>query len=142
MFSRLSLMMLLMVASLSSYCQYPVVKTIGKDTVVIMTLKQGEDINKQFVSLNDSLSTLNKNLLELRQTIGSLGAKNIQLSTNLVKSMDETGVASKSATMYRNSYEAAEAEIRLIKREHKNITVGLLVLLGIWTAYTSILLNQ
>ena len=142
MFSRLSLMMLLMVASLSSYCQYPVVKTIGKDTVVIMTLKQGEDINKQFVSLNDSLSTLNKNLLELRQTIGSLGAKNIQLSTNLVKSMDETGVASKSATMYRNSYEAAEAEIRLIKREHKNITVGLLVLLGIWTASISILLNQ
>jgi len=107
-----------------------------------MTLKQGEDINKQFVSLNDSLSTLNKNLLELRQTIGSLGVKNIQLSTNLMKSMDETGVASKSATMYKANYEAAEAEIRLIKREHKNITVGLLVLLGIWTAYTSILLNQ
>lgn len=135
-------MTLLMVVSLSSYCQYPVVKTIGKDTVVIMTVKQGEDINKQFVSLNDSLSTLNKNILELRQTVASLGVRNIQLSTSLVKSMDETGVVSKSATMYKNSYEAAEGEIRLLKRNNKNVVTGLLVLLGIWTAYTSVLINR
>ena len=107
-----------------------------------MTVKQGEDINKQFVSLNDSLSTLNKNILELRQTVASLGVRNIQLSTSLVKSMDETGVVSKSATMYKNSYEAAEGEIRLLKRNNKNVVTGLLVLLGIWTAYTSVLINR
>lgn len=48
-----------MLGSLLSYSQYPTVKTIGKDTVVIMTLKQGEDINKRFTSLEDSIQKVN-----------------------------------------------------------------------------------
>lgn len=50
-----------MLVSLLSYSQYPTVKTIGKDTVVVMTLKQGEDINKRFVSLEDSIKKVNIN---------------------------------------------------------------------------------
>jgi hypothetical protein len=48
-----------MLVSLSSYSQYPTVKTIGKDTVVIMTVKQGEDINQRFILLNDSIKKVN-----------------------------------------------------------------------------------
>lgn len=51
-----------MLASLSGFCQYPTVKTIGKDTVVIMTLKQGEEINKKFASLSDTIKTLENKL--------------------------------------------------------------------------------
>jgi hypothetical protein len=51
-----------MLVSLSSYSQYPTVKTIGKDTVVIMTVKQGDDINKRFTFLNDSIKKVNDNL--------------------------------------------------------------------------------
>jgi len=49
----------MMLVSLSSYSQYPTVKTIGKDTVVIMTVKQGEDINQRFILLNDSIKKVN-----------------------------------------------------------------------------------
>lgn len=49
-----------MLVSLLSYSQYPTVKTIGKDTVVIMTIKQGEDINKTFSVLNDSIKRINE----------------------------------------------------------------------------------
>ncbi len=59
----------MMLVSLSSYCQYPTVKTINNEQVVIMTLKQAEDINKKFSSLNedilslkDSVNKTNKNL--------------------------------------------------------------------------------
>ena len=52
----------MMLVSLTSFCQYPTVKTIGKDTVVIMTLKQGEDINQRFIVLNDSIKTLNESI--------------------------------------------------------------------------------
>jgi hypothetical protein len=45
--------------SLSSYSQYPVVKKIGSDSVVLITLKQGNDINRQFTVLNDSIKQLN-----------------------------------------------------------------------------------
>lgn len=51
-----------MLVGLSSYSQYPTVKTIGKDTVVIMTVKQGDDINKRFTFLNDSIKKVNDNL--------------------------------------------------------------------------------
>lgn len=132
-----------MLASLSSYCQsYPTVKTIGKDTVVIMTVKQGEDINKQFTSLNDSLSALNKDLLELRVAVGRMNVRNTQLSRNLAKSNDEVITVNKELDVYKASYKNAENDLRVLKRDHKNIVTGLLILLGVWTTYTSIMINQ
>ncbi len=50
-----------MLVSLLSYSQYPTTKIINGDTVVMMTLKQGEDINKRFVFLNDSIKKVNAN---------------------------------------------------------------------------------
>jgi hypothetical protein len=131
-----------MLVSLSSYCQYPTVKTIGKDTVVIMTVKQGEDINNQFTLLKDSLSTLNQTTLTLRNQLASMGTKNIQLSTNLTKSIDEVGVVTKQVDIYKGKYEEAENTIRFLKRDSKNTIVGLLSLLAAWTVYTSIMLNK
>jgi len=139
---RLSLMTLLMLVSLSSYCQYPTVKTIGKDTVVIMTVKQGEDINNQFTLLKDSLSTLNELTLTLRKQMASMGVRNIQLSKNLTKSMDEVGVVTKQVDVYKSKYEEAENTIRFLKRDSKNTIVGLLSLLAAWTIYTSVMLNK
>ena len=129
-----------MLVSLSSYCQYPTVKTIGKDTVVIMTVKQGEDINNQFTVLKDSLSTLNELTLTLRKQMASMGARNIQLSKNLTKSIDEVGVVTKQVDIYKGKYEEAENTIRFLKRDHKNVVVGVLSLLVAWTIYTSVLL--
>ena len=51
-----------MLMSNLSYSQYPVVKKIGSDSVVLMTLKQGNDINKQFSIMNDSIKELNNSL--------------------------------------------------------------------------------
>ena len=51
------LLVLIQVANLC-YCQYPITKKIGEDTVVIMTLKQGEQINKTFNKFNQDLSLI------------------------------------------------------------------------------------
>ena len=132
----------MMLVSLSSYCQYPTVKTIGKDTVVIMTIKQGQDINNQFTLLNDSLSTLNELTLTLRKQMASMGARNIQLSKSLNVSKDQIGVLGKEIDLYKGKYEEAENTIRFLKRDHKNVVVGVLSLLAAWTIYTSIMLNK
>lgn len=42
----------------STYCQYPRVKKINQDSVVIMTLEQGKDINKSFLFLNNKIDSL------------------------------------------------------------------------------------
>jgi chromosome segregation ATPase len=131
-----------MLVSLSSYCQYPTVKTIGKDTVVIMTIKQGEDINNQFTLLKDSLSVLNENTLMLRKQMASMGVRNIQLSKKLNQSADEIGFLNKQVDLYKGKYESAENNIRFLKRDHKNVIVGLLSLLAAWTVYTSVMLTK
>jgi hypothetical protein len=45
-----------------SYSQYPVVKKIGSDSIVLMTLKQGNDINNQFSVMSDSIKGLKNSL--------------------------------------------------------------------------------
>lgn len=107
-----------------------------------MTVKQGENINKQFTSLNDSLSALNKDLLELRVAVGRMNVTNTQLSKNLAKSNDEVITVNKELDLYKTSYKNTEHDLRILKRNHKNIVTGLLIILGVWTTYTSIMLNQ
>lgn len=131
-----------MLVSHLSYSQYPTVKTIGKDTVVIMTLKQGEDINNQFTILKDSLLQLNETTLMLRKQMSSMGVRNIQLSTNLSKSKDEIGVLNTTVDLYKLKYEESKNEIRFLKRDHRNVVTGLLGIIVIWTVYTSALLNK
>jgi hypothetical protein len=59
------LLVLIQVANLS-YCQYPITKKIGEDTVVIMTLKQGEQINKTFNKFGQDLG-LTKDSLKIKR---------------------------------------------------------------------------
>jgi hypothetical protein len=70
--------LLLILVAHSSYCQYPITKIIGQDTVVIMTLKQGEEINnlykdynKQIVLLKDTLKTKKHDYDSLYKTISA-----------------------------------------------------------------------
>ena len=74
-----------MLASLSSYCQYPTVKTIGKDTVVLMTLKQADDINKNFSILKDSLKTYDIKNRYLQDTLNVIHVEKNKLSSNIVE---------------------------------------------------------
>lgn len=78
-------MILITLVSLSSYCQYPITKIIGKDTVVIMTLKQGQEINSQFSILKDSLSTKNNTLVDLKKQF-RISEKSFDDSVNVFKS--------------------------------------------------------
>lgn len=69
----------------SVYSQYPTVKKIGKDTVVIITLKQGEEINKlydqnknQIKKLSDTVSLLNSNIKTFRDSALTLNVVNLK----------------------------------------------------------------
>lgn len=44
------------------YCQYPIIKKIKDDSVVIMTLKQGEEINNLYRSYNNKIDLLEDSL--------------------------------------------------------------------------------
>ena len=53
------ILFLLILAAHSSYCQYPLIKKINQDSVVIMTLQQGREINGSFERINRKIDSLN-----------------------------------------------------------------------------------
>jgi len=72
-----------MAVSLSSYCQYPAVKVIGKDSVVVMTIKQGQDINQKFIDLNSEIKILKDNISQKNSEVISLTSDKKSLNTSL-----------------------------------------------------------
>ncbi len=44
--------------SVSSYSQYPIIKKIKDDSVVIMTVKQGNEINDLYLRYNETIDSL------------------------------------------------------------------------------------
>lgn len=62
-----------------SYAQYPIVKKMGNDSVVIMTTSQGRKINELFEK-ND------KDLVKLKDSIGTLVTK-YSYSTKVIDSL-------------------------------------------------------
>lgn len=65
---------------------------IGKDTVVIMTLKQGEEINNKFSSLNDSINRLNINSSKLTEELISVRSMKIKSDSTLKITVDNLTV--------------------------------------------------
>jgi hypothetical protein len=59
----------------TSYCQYPIIKKIKDDTVVILTLNQSEQINKLYLKYNDTIGNLKTTL---NKTIDSLNNKKLK----------------------------------------------------------------
>jgi septal ring factor EnvC (AmiA/AmiB activator) len=72
-----------MVVSISSYCQYPAVKVIGKDSVVVMTIKQGQDINQKFMDLTSEIQTLKDSISKKNSEVISLKSDNNTLNSSL-----------------------------------------------------------
>lgn len=99
----------MILVSLSSYCQYPVTKIIGKDTVVIMTIKQAEEINKKFLDLRDSINSLDKTVTISKVEIDSLKVEKQKIDSSLVLTSEKLTTSDKKI----------ETLDTLVKREDK-----------------------
>jgi septal ring factor EnvC (AmiA/AmiB activator) len=72
-----------------------VVKTIGKDTVVIMTVKQAEEINKKFLDLRDSINALDKTVNISKVEIDSLKTEKQKIDSSLVLTSEKLSTSDK-----------------------------------------------
>jgi hypothetical protein len=68
----------------SSYCQYPIIKKIGDDSVVLITIKQGEDINKKFIENRQKLNLLKDSVGLEKRKVDSLRVKYDSLNSELI----------------------------------------------------------
>jgi len=58
-----------------SYCQYPIIKKIKEDTVVILTLNQSQQINKLYLNYNDTIVKLKIALNKKTDSLNNKQAK-------------------------------------------------------------------
>ena len=111
--------MLMMLASLTSYCQYPTTKKIGKDTVVIMTLSQADNINKQFTKFKDSINSINKKNNLLVGEVGFKVTENKTILDSLTRIYDSMVYSRKKMIEYRKEKEDALIYAKEVKRDFR-----------------------
>lgn len=126
-------MILTILASLSSYCQYPITKVINSDTVVIMTLNQGREINNQFVVLKDSLNNKSKDISLLKTKINQL---DFQLK-DTVKTYNEKFLKLNQENIFLvEEKKRIEKRIWSDRRERRFTSIGILfATMGWFTLY-------
>jgi hypothetical protein len=79
----------------SIYCQYPIIKKIGNDSVILMTIKQGEQINKSYEISKNRIDSLKK-----------LVDSSIKVNDSILIASDSTkNVLTLKANEYRLRYE-------------------------------------
>ena len=124
-------MLLMIMVSHLGWSQYPLVKKLGKDEVVIMTIKQGEDINKQFALLKDSISKLKTKLVSTQNyytdSIKSLYRNQEKINTELRFTKNDLAWYQKEVGEYNNAF------IKL-NNEHRKAIMGLTISVALFAS--------
>jgi competence CoiA-like predicted nuclease len=121
-----------MLAFLTSYSQsYPIAKTIGKDSVVIVTVKQAEDINASHIKLTDSIKALEtKSML--------LDLSKAQSNVFLEAYIREYKRANLQIENLNIQLENKDSEIAFLKRRMNRTVFQSMTLVVGWVIYTGI----
>lgn len=75
---------ILILASNLSFSQYPIIKKIGNDSLILMTIKQGEDINVKFIQNRARLDSLKDSVRTNKHLVDSLKIKYDSLNGELI----------------------------------------------------------
>jgi hypothetical protein len=134
------MMLSMIMVSHLSWSQYPLIKKLGKDEVVIMTVKQGEDINKQFSVMQDSINLLKKNIFSVQSNYDILHKKNIFLldslkNTNaeLKESKVNLNWAKSELTDYRKGYSYMFKEYKVLST---SLTLATILFVGLFSFFS------
>lgn len=117
-------------ASLISYSQsYPIAKTIGKDSVVIINMKQAEQINKSHIKLTNEIDNLeNKSLILDMQK-----AQGFVMIEALNREYNRSNIKIENLNL---QLEDKDKEIRFLKRKINRTIFQSMLLVAGWTIYT------
>lgn len=121
-----------MLVGLTSYSQsYPIAKTIGKDSVVIINMKQAEQINRSHIKLTDSIKTL-----ELESMILDLGkAQCYALVEAYDREYRRVNIKIENLSL---QLEDKDKEVKFLKRRINRTIFQSMLLVAGWTIYTGI----
>ena len=78
---QLWIALVMILVSVSSYCQYPIIKKIKQDSVVIMTIEQGKEINALYLGYNNTIDSLKVKTKYYDSAINQISKKQDTINT-------------------------------------------------------------
>jgi len=123
---------MMIMVNLTAVCQYPQIKKIGKDSVVIMKVTQAEDINKRFLSMRDSINYIN---LSIEALINKHNLLVIQSKDSIDKLNKKNILLGGEANWYKKEYYEVE---RNTNKYLSEVNTSMKILIGITAVLTSL----
>jgi len=129
----------MMLASLTSYCQYPTTKKIGKDTVVIMTISQAENINNQFTKFRDSILSIEKKNILLSEKVDTVSFQKQYVLDSLTKVYDNMLKAQTKMQIAIIDKKEAYVYAKKIKKDFQTNTLLAFIGLSVFTIIVTLM---
>ena len=121
----------MMLGSLITYCQYPTTKTIGKDSVVIITTEQAEIINRVHTKMIDSI--------KLIRFQGSMTAYGKLEALDKIEDLENRiDIYAARLKMKDSEYQNLKNINDQLKNKQKNSLLRLMLILVAWTIYIGV----
>jgi len=136
------MMLLMMMVSHLSWSQYPLIKKLGKDEVVIMTVKQGEDINNEFLKLRDSINLFKNKLQSIEMTNATLSKKTIYLLDSIKNRNAEFMETKSNLNWYQKEVSEYRKSYINLNKEYKVTIFGLTLSVAVFVAAISLFSNN
>lgn len=110
--------------------QYPIATKIGKDSVVVISLKQGNELNKKFDEVNKEISSLKGSIESVKEAEKLALQQRDSLNFLLRKSLDSSY---RYKFMYEEKSKLHDRQMKIwdVDRKHYIIFSTVLVLLTI-----------
>lgn len=125
-----------MMASLSTYAQYPTTKVIKGEQVVIMTVKQAEAINNKFQVMEDSIASLNNDLNSLNNDFNG-AVTSLNFTQNKVEILtDSINNLQNNLTIVNKQYDEEVKKIDKLefidRKTRLQVKLGIVLVGAVW----------
>lgn len=134
--------MLLMVASLTAFAQYPTTKKIKGTQVVIMTVPQAEQIDNQFSLLNDSIVELNKQIGWKVHEVKVVDHQREKTFDSLQIFKTNLAIANQKIDSLNNEMKRVEKLEFIEKRTRTRLGVGLVGTVVAWITFAILVIKS
>lgn len=131
--------MLMMLASLTASAQYPTTKKIKGTQVVIMTVPQAEQIDRQFTFLNDSIYSLNRQIGAKTKEVRVINGQREKVIDSLQVFRFNLLVANRKIDSLNNQMRRIERLEYVDKRTRVRVGMGLAAVVISFVAFTFLL---
>ena len=135
-------MLLLMVASLTAFAQYPTTKKIKGTQVVIMTVPQAERIDQQFEILNDSIVELNKQIKTKKHEVRVVDFKREVTNDSLQIFKANLLTANLTIDSLKNEVKRVEKLEYIEKRTRKRLGFGIAGTVVAWITFAILVIKS